>query len=86
MYKEGKRPVAFSQELLKWAGGSTFEAGDVVYLRSSDYPDDPRCNGIKIVSDALNARYRHRGDLFFIGRKNNISCHADVYLKKRNDQ
>ena len=79
MYLAGERPIAFSQDLVEWAGGSPLKAGDVVELRSKD--PDPRCNGEFTVADSLNARYTMRGDIFFIGRENNVSCTANVYKK-----
>lgn len=83
MYNEGQRPIAFSQEYLKWSdwgGNGYFEAGDIVTLVSTDYPSDPRCNGEFIVSDAMNAKWRHRGDIFFLDRSDNLSCHANVLI------
>ena len=85
MAKDGKRPIAFSQDLISWSlygNNAKLKAGDVVILKSTNYPDDHRCNGKFIVSDALNARYKKRGDIFFMDSKDNISCNADVYIKK----
>lgn len=83
MAESGERPIAFSQELVQWSiwgENGIFEAGDTVKLVSTDFPDDPRCNGEFIVSDAMNARFEHRGDIFFQSRDQNTSCTADVYL------
>lgn len=84
MANNGERAIAFSQELIQWSiygKKGPFKAGDIVELKSTNYPDDPRCNGEYIVSDAMNARYKHRGDIFFMNISDNISCEADVYLK-----
>lgn len=83
MAQNGQRPIAFSQELIQWSmygKNGPFEAGDIVRLESTDFPDDARCNGEFIVSDAMNARFTHRGDLFFMTRAENTSCTANVYL------
>ena len=92
--KEGIRTIALSQEFLSWSrysgkgGVATFKPGDKVMLVSKDFPDDWRCNGEFEVWDALNARFvggdkkkdmKRRGDIFMLNRKDNISCHADVY-------
>lgn len=83
MAREGKRVIALSQELIQWSAigkNGPFKKGDVVTLKSSNYPNDPRCNGEFIVGDAMNIRFRQRGDIFMLDRKDNISCRADVYL------
>lgn len=83
MYGQGIRTIALSQELVKWAiagKNPPFGKGDRVILKSTDYPDDPRCNGEFIVADSMNIRFRNRGDIFFMERKDNLSCHADVFL------
>lgn len=85
MYASGERPIALSQELIAWSSyGSPddFKAGQEVWLVSTDYPDEPRCNGKFIVADAMNARYRNKGDLFFPTRDLNTSCTADIYTSK----
>ena len=80
MAKNGQRPIAFSQDIVNWSNGNMFKAGDKVSLKSVNYPYDWRCNGEFIVSDAMNIRFTKRGDIFFLDRKNNISCNANVYL------
>ena len=83
MISEGSRPIAFSQDLISWSiygKNAPFDAGDRVQLVSIDYPLDPRCNGEFIVSDTMNARFTMRGDIFFMNRLDNLSCHADIYL------
>jgi len=42
--------------------------------------NDPRCNGEFEVVDAMNIRYRKRGDLFFMDRKDNTSCEAKIHI------
>jgi len=87
MFESGERPIALSQELISWSiygDESDFHAGDIVYLESTDYPDDPRCNGEFVVADAMNARFNLRGDLFFPERSMNTSCHADVFIYPSN--
>lgn len=82
MAKEGLRPIALSQELIDWSlygHNAPFSKGDKVWLESTDFPDDPRCNGEFVISDAMNARFRDRGDIFFMSRADNISCTANVY-------
>lgn len=83
MAHNGQRPVAMSQELIQWSihgKNGPFKAGDEIWLESTDYPDDVRCNGEFIVADAMNARFTKRGDIFFLNRSDNLSCHANVYL------
>ena len=80
MADEGIRTIALSQELIDWSiygENAPFSKGDKVELVSADI--DWRCNGEFIVSDAMNARYRHRGDIFMMNRGDNISCVADIY-------
>lgn len=81
MAKNGERAVAFSQDLLKWSGGekAPFGKGDLVWLKSTTLPNDPRCNGTFTVSDGMNSRFRMRGDIFTPNRKNNLDCKAKVY-------
>ena len=78
MAKKGERTIALSQDLIHWAGGRPFKKGDKVTLVSE--LDDERCNGEFVVADALNRRYRNRGDIFMLERKDNVSCYADIYL------
>lgn len=82
MAKRGERPIALSQELVTWSKygrSGLFNAGDRIKVVSTDYPNDGRCNGIFVVSDTLNARYTKRADIFFMNRKDNISCQGDIY-------
>ena len=92
MAKDGIRTIALSQELTAWSklgqarkrincgkGCVTIEGGQRVILKSTNYPDDSRCNGQFLVADAMNLRYRKRGDIFMLDRADNVSCRADVY-------
>lgn len=83
MAKDGKRVLALSQEFLNWAPAfrGPIKAYQKVRLEQIG-GDDPRCNGEFLVVDAMNVRYRNRGDLFFLSRKDNISCKATLYFKK----
>ena len=93
-YKKGERPIALSQEFLSWGlyqgdyNSKTFKAGEKVYLQSTDYPDDGRCNGEFVVYDAMNPRFvggdknnnmKRRGDIFFMNEKDNTSCNAKIF-------
>ena len=76
----GHRVIALSQDLVTWTGRGLVKPGQSVTLVSTDYPDDPRCNGEFEVWDSMNVRYTDRGDIFMEHRGNNTSCHANVYL------
>lgn len=77
-FKNGERPIALSQDLVAWTGRGSFKRGDKVFLYSIDYPDDWRCNGEFTVLDTMNKRFTKRADLFFLDRKDNISCKATI--------
>jgi len=66
---EGDRTIALSRDLLK-----TFRWHDKVRLVS----DNPACNGLFSVEDALNKRFTKRADLFFLTRSQNTSCSASI--------
>lgn len=78
--KNGERIIALSQDLVSWTGRGAIRAGDKVTLTSTDFPDDPRCNGEFVVLDTMNVRYTKRGDIFTPDRKDNISCKATLHL------
>lgn len=87
--KRGLRPIALSQEMAAWSTvankqGPHFNPGDVITLKSTDQPQDPRCNGEFIVADAMNIRYRKSADLFMPTRASNTSCSAHVYFSGKN--
>lgn len=78
--RQGMRIIALSQDLVGTAKHKKrFTYEDKVWLESLDFPNDPRCNGEFVVLDTMNARFRHRGDLFQLNRKDNVSCRANVY-------
>lgn len=84
MAKKGERVIALSQDLIDWSiygQNALFTKGEKVWLKSVDHPNDERCNGMFIVGDAMNARFngKNRGDIFFLNRKDNISCNAKVH-------
>ena len=68
--------MALSQELVGRTGSKPFTYGDRVKLRGEI--NDPRCNGEFIVMDTMNKRFKNRGDIFMMNRKDNISCTATV--------
>lgn len=71
--KEGDRTIAVSQDLLWWNGGP-FRYHDKIKVTS----DIPQCNGIFSLEDTMNARFTNMGDLFFLTRAENTSCHAVI--------
>jgi hypothetical protein len=63
LYKQELRWIALSRNLLKrWKGELTY--GDTVMLTSGD----TRIDGLWIIQDNLNKRYKDRGDLLFDSR------------------
>lgn len=73
LYNQEIRWMALSRNLLKrWEG--EFNYGDTVLLTSGD----PEIDGLWIIRDTLNKRYRNRGDLLFdsrirkLGKWNNV--------------
>jgi hypothetical protein len=73
--RDGGRSIALSQELVGRLPSKPFHYGDKVKLTSNG---DWRCNGEFVVLDTMNARFRKRGDLFFMDRHDNTSCTATV--------
>ncbi|HEY9049296.1 MAG TPA: hypothetical protein VIN08_25515 [Ohtaekwangia sp.] len=58
--KQELRWLALSRDLLKrWNG--VFHYGDTIKLTSGD----PEIDGIWVIQDSLNKRYKNRGDLLF---------------------
>lgn len=76
--REGHRIIALSQDLVGRTGTKAFTYGDKVSLKGET--DDPRCNGEFTVLDTMNKRYKMRGDLFMMNRKDNTSCTATITL------
>ena len=72
--KSGVRPIALSRDLV--GKGKKFQFGDKVVLKSK--LNDWRCNGNFEIWDNMNGRFKNRGDIFFLERKNNIDCWATV--------
>lgn len=78
--KNGERIIALSQDLVAWTGRGAIRDETKVILHSTDFPDDPRCNGEFTVLDTMNVKYTKRGDIFMADRKNNISCNATISI------
>lgn len=74
--KDGTRIIALSQDLVGRMGNKPFSYGDIVELKGET--EDARCNGRFVVLDTMNKRYKMRGDLFMLDRKNNTSCTATI--------
>lgn len=72
--RTGERPIALSQDLVGRLKSKKFHYGDYVWLES----DIPACNGQFTVLDTMNKRFKKRGDIFFLERKNNTSCVASI--------
>ena len=75
MYKRGLKPIALSQDLVGRAKWKPFTYGDKIMIVS----DNPQCDGEWEVQDTMNKRYKMRGDLFHISRKDNTSCTGFIY-------
>lgn len=65
--KQGIRTIALSRDLLR-----KYPYGTKITINSE--LDDSRCKGEFLVADTMNARYTNRADLFFMERKDNVSC------------
>jgi 3D (Asp-Asp-Asp) domain-containing protein len=77
--KTGIRMIALSQDLVGRVSWKPFTYGDTIVMKS-DISDD-RCNGEFLVVDTMNARFKNRADLFFMDRKDNISCQSWIWKK-----
>jgi hypothetical protein len=63
LYKQELRWIALSRDLLKrWKGD--FNYGDTILLTAGD----AKIDGLWIIQDNLNKRYKNRGDLLFDSR------------------
>jgi len=71
------RIIALSRDLVSYGGDTPFKYMDRVFLKSD--LDDERCNGEFVVMDTMNARYKKRGDIFFMNKKDNTSCNAKIF-------
>jgi hypothetical protein len=77
LYKQEIRWMALSRDLLKrWDG--EFNYGDTVLLTSGDTEID----GLWIIRDTLNKRYKHRGDLLFDSRVRSLGKWNNVKIEK----
>lgn len=81
--KSGDRVIALSQDLLAWSTKpknpkKAFKKDEKIFLKQTN-GNDHRCNGWFYVVDAMNYRYTNRADLFFLSRKDNTSCEAEIY-------
>lgn len=73
--KKGVRIIALSQDLVG-RSGKKYKYGDKITIKSD--LDDTRCNGEFTVLDTMNARYTNRADLFFMDKKDNVSCNITI--------
>lgn len=75
-YKQGRKPIALSQDLIATLGGGKFRMGDTVELQGGN------CTGRYTVLDTMNSRWTNKADIFFPDRSMNTGC-TGVYLVKR---
>jgi len=77
LYHQEIRWIALSRDLLKrWNG--EFNYGDTVSLTSGD----PEIDGLWIIRDTLNKRYKNRGDLLFDSRVRKLGKWNNVKIEK----
>lgn len=77
LYRQEIRWMALSRDLLKrWDG--RFNYGDTVLLTSGD----PEIDGLWIIRDTLNKRYKKRGDLLFDSRIRKLGKWNKVKIEK----
>ena len=72
------RWMALSRDLLKRWGGQ-IHYGDTIDL----YSGDPAIDGIWVVHDTMNKRFRNRGDLLFDSRVRSMGRWANVMVTPR---
>jgi hypothetical protein len=72
----GERMIALSQDLVGRSKSKPYHYGEYVWLTGET--SDQRCNGKFLVVDTMNKRYKLRGDLFFMNRKQNTSCFVKI--------
>jgi hypothetical protein len=72
------RWMAVSRNMLKrWGGGLNF--GDTVVIQSGDTTID----GLWVIQDTMNKRYKNRGDLLFDERFKSNGLWTNVTITKR---
>jgi hypothetical protein len=77
LFKQQIRWIALSRDLLKrWKG--VFNYGDTILLNSGD----KKIDGLWIIQDNLNKRYKNRGDLLFDSRIRKHGKWKDVKITK----
>ena len=78
LYKQEIKWMAVSRNLLKkWNG--EFSYGDTVLLTSGDKSID----GLWVIHDNMNKRFKDRGDLLFDSRIRSLGKWKDVKISKR---
>lgn len=71
------RWMALSRDLLKrWKG--EFHYGDIVFVTSGD----PQIDGLWIIKDTMNKRYKKRGDLLFDSQVRKLGKWKNVEISK----
>lgn len=77
--KQNIRWMALSRDLLKrWKGN--FQYGDTVLVTSGD----PQIDGLWIIKDTMNRRYKKRGDLLFDSKVRRLGKWNNVEVSKVN--
>lgn len=77
--KQNIRWMALSRDLLKrWKGD--FHYGDTVLVTSGD----PQIDGLWIIKDTMNRRYKKRGDLLFDTTVRKVGKWSNVEISKVN--
>ena len=80
LYKQEIRWMALSRNLLKrWEG--KFHYGDTVRVNSGD----PEIDGIWVIQDNLNKRYKDAGDLLFDGRVRKLGKWKNVTITRMDE-
>lgn len=75
--KQNIRWMALSRDLLKrWNGD--FHYGDTVFVASGD----PHIDGLWIIKDTMNKRYKKRGDLLFDSEVRTLGKWKNVEISK----
>lgn len=75
--KQNIRWMALSRDLLKrWKG--EFHYGDTVHVSAGD----PQIDGLWVIKDTMNKRYKKRGDLLFDSQVRNLGKWKNVEISK----